>query len=97
MAQLVTHGNWKSISAMASMLTFLGVLLYAILSGESLGIWPYLLAVVVMTLGFISKEDHIAVVGITGIFTVVILDVMLRIGLLAFNHCHDTFSMWTGC
>lgn len=97
MAQLTVHGNWKSVAALASLFAFVGVLAFAVVAGESLGIWPYLVATLLMVFGFWSKEDHLAIAGIMGISLVLILDVLMRIGVLAFNTCHDTFSIWTGC
>lgn len=100
MARLSVHGNWKSILALASLVAMVGVLIVALVAGESVGIWLYVLAILAMFLGFWSKEDHVAIGGITGFFLVMILDIILRIGLLGFTECKTIgggFSIWTGC
>jgi hypothetical protein len=97
MAQLKVHGNWKSISALACFVALVGVLTFALVAHESVGIWLYVLAFAAMILGFMSKEDHIAIGGIMGIFLVLILDIILRIGLLGFTECKATFSALYGC
>lgn len=97
MARLTVHGNWKSILALASFVTLIGLLAYSVVAHESLGIWLYVFAFATMILGFWSKEDHLAVSGITGIFLVLILDIILRIGLLGFTECKPDFSALTGC
>lgn len=97
MAQLTVHANWKSIAALSSMFVFLGLTAFAIVAGTSLGIWLYLVVIALIFFGFWSKEDHLAIVGIMGFWLLIILDIILRIGLLAFNECHATFSIWAGC
>lgn len=98
MAQVGVHGNWKSILALASLVATVGLLAYSVVTHESLGIWLYFFSMAAMILGFWSKEDHIAVGGISMIFLVLILDIILRIGVLGFTECKDTgFSIWTGC
>lgn len=97
MAQLTIHGTWKSVVALALLLAFVGLVAFAIASGKSLGLWLYLVVLAVIVFGFWSKEDHVAVGGIMGLSLLVILDVLLRIGVLAFNQCHATFGSLTGC
>lgn len=97
MAQLTTHANWKSVAALTSMFTFLGLLVFALAAGTSLGIWLYAAVVALIFFGFWSKEDHLAIVGIMGFWLLIILDIILRVGVLAFNECHATFSILTGC
>lgn len=103
MARLSVHGNWKSILALASLVAMVGVLIVAVVTKESVGIWLYLLAFAAMVFGFWSKEDHVAVGGITGLFLVLILDIILRIGVLGFTECKAPptggpgFSIWFGC
>ena len=97
MAQLTVHGNWKSITAMACLFAFVGLLTYAIAAGTSLGLWLYLFAFLAIAFGFASKEDHIAVFGIMAFALLIILDIILRIGVLAFNQCHTTFGILSGC
>jgi hypothetical protein len=104
MAQLGVHGNWKSILALACFVATLGILAYSVVAHESLGMWLYLFSMATMILGFMSKEDHLAVGGITLLFLVVILDIILRIGFLGFTECKAPvdgsapgFSIWTGC
>lgn len=103
MAQLTTHGNWKSIAALASLVALLGLVAYAVVSGESLGIWLYVFSIAAMVFGFWSKEDHLAIGGIVGINLVLILDILLRIGLLGFTECKPPapgepgFSALFGC
>lgn len=97
MAQFTIHGNWRSIAAFASLFTLIGLVVYALASGESLGLWLYLAAIVTIFFGFYSKEDHVAVLGITGLSMIIILDVLLRVGVLSFNACHGTFGALHGC
>ncbi|MEA3200184.1 MAG: hypothetical protein QOE90_1612 [Thermoplasmata archaeon] len=97
MAQLTIHGTWKSIVALACLVAFIGVVAYAVAAGVSLGAWPYLLVIATMVFGFWSREDHIAIGGIIGLSLLIVLDVVLRIGILAFNTCHGRFSMLSGC
>jgi hypothetical protein len=97
MARATVHGNWKSILALTSLVVMLGLLAYSLVAHESLGIWLYVFAFATMILGFMSKEDHIAVTGIAGIFLILILDIILRIGLLGFTECKPYFSALTGC
>lgn len=99
MAQFAIHGNWRSISALAAFFVFLGALAYAVAGGLShlplnpegvrtrvwFGLGLYLLSFLVIGLGFWSKEDHIAVAGITGFSLLMILDIILRVGVLSFN------------
>ncbi|GEM_PF-7088140 len=97
MAQLTVHGTWKSVVALACLIAFIAIVAYAVAAGRSLGIWPYALAMATIVFGFWSKEDHVAIGGIMGIALLVVLDVMLRVGVLAFNQCHGSFSILTGC
>ncbi|HVM45107.1 MAG TPA: hypothetical protein VM582_04150 [Candidatus Thermoplasmatota archaeon] len=97
MAQLTVHGNWKSILGMASFVAMIGLLVVALANGKSVGIWLYVLALLAIILGFWSKEDHVAIGGIVGLFTVMILDIILRIGLLGFTECKPDFSALFGC
>ena len=103
MAKLAVHGNWKSILGLASFVAMLGVLVIAMVTGDSVGIWLYLLSIAAMVLGFWSKEDHIAIGGIVGLNLVMILDIILRIGVLGFTECKAPatggpgFSIWFGC
>ena len=97
MAQLSIHGNWKSILALTSLVVMIGLLAYSVVAHESLGIWLYVFAFATMILGFMSKEDHIAIGGIVGIFAVLILDIILRVGLLGFTECKGSFTAFFGC
>ncbi|HUR68565.1 MAG TPA: hypothetical protein VM370_04905 [Candidatus Thermoplasmatota archaeon] len=97
MAQMSVHGNWKSILALTSLVTMIGLTIYAVVAHESLGAWLYIFAFAAMVLGFWSKEDHVAIGGIMGIFTILILDIILRIGLLGFTECKGSFGALTGC
>lgn len=104
MARMAVHGNWKSIAGLASFVALVGVLVVSLATGESTGIWLYLLSIAAMVFGFWAKEDHIAIGGITGFFLVMILDIILRIGVLGFTECKAPldgsapgFSIWFGC
>jgi hypothetical protein len=97
MAQLTIHGTWKSVVALTMLLSFVGVLAYAMAAGVSMGVWPYLLVILTIAFGFWSKEDHIAIGGIMGFSLLLILDVILRVGILAFNYCHGRFGILSGC
>lgn len=97
MAQLSIHGNWKSIAALASLVALVGVLAYSVVTRDSTGAWLYIFSFATMIFGFWSKEDHLAVSGITGLFLVLILDIVLRIGMLGFTECKGAFGALTGC
>lgn len=97
MATFSVHGKWTSIFALASFVALIGLTAYAFAAQTSLGMWLYLFAFATMVFGFWSKEDHLAIGGITGIFVVLILDIIYRIGVLGFTVCKDTFSALYGC
>ena len=99
MAQFAIHGNWRSISALTVLFVFLGLLAFAVAGGletipvneqgvakrVQFGLGLYVLSFLVIGLGMWSKEDHIAVTGIIGLNLLIILDIILRIGVLSFN------------
>lgn len=94
MAQFAVHGTWRSVAALVSLFVFLGLMVFGIAGGfpttphgglSLYGLGLYVLSIVVITLGFWSKEDTIAVLGIMGLSALVVLDVLLRIGLLSYN------------
>ena len=97
MAQMAVHGNWKSILGLASLVAMIGLTVYSVVAGESLGIWLYVFAFAAMILGFWSKEDHVAIGGIVGISLILTLDIILRIGVLGFTECKGAFTALTGC
>lgn len=97
MAQLRIHGNWRSITALASLVTTFGLLAYSVAAGESLGAWLYVFSSLAIVFGFWSKEDHIAVSGIAAIFLVLTLDIILRIGFLGFTECKPDWTALFGC
>lgn len=97
MAQLTVHGNWKSIFALASLVAMIGVTAYAVVAHDSIGIWLYAFSLLAMIFGFWSKEDHLAIGGIMGFFTVMMLDIVLRVGLMGFTECKPNFSAIFGC
>lgn len=102
MAQLGVHGNWKSIAALTCLVTTFGILAYSVVAHESLGMWLYVFSLATMVFGFWSKEDHLAVGGIVALNLVLVLDIILRIGLLGFTECKPVdgsagFSMLFGC
>lgn len=97
MAQLRIHGNWKSIAALACLVTMFGLLAYSVVARESLGAWLYIFSLGAIVFGFWSKEDHVAVSGIAGIFLVLTLDIILRIGFLGFTECKPHWSALFGC
>lgn len=86
MAQFAIHGGWKSVAGLSSLLAFIMLVGYAIAAGDSLGMWPYLTALATIVFGFWSKEDVVAVGGILALSLLMILDILLRVGLLGFNH-----------
>lgn len=86
MAQLAITGSWKSIAALTSFFVLIGLMGYATVTVTSFGVLLYLLAILVIALGFWSKEDMVAMGGIIGISALIILDILLRIGVLSFNH-----------
>lgn len=102
MAQFALHGGWKSVAALASLLTFLGLLVFSLAGGLAgipnddagdarrvqYGLLLYLTAFAVIVFGFWSKEDVIAVAGIIALSGLMILDILLRVGVLSFNHVH---------
>lgn len=97
MAQLRVHGNWKAIVGMASLVAMFGLIAYSVAAQESLGLWLYVFALLAIVFGFWSKEDHVAVGGIAGIFLVLILDITLRIGMLGFTECKPYWTALAGC
>lgn len=97
MAQLRVHGNWKSIAGMASLVAMFGLIAYSVVAQESLGAWLYVFALLAMVFGFWSKDDHVAVGGIAGLFLVLTLDIVLRIGFLGFTECKPHWSALFGC
>lgn len=102
MAQFAIHGGWKSVAALASLITFTGLLVFALAGGlhslpdddagtgkrVQFGLMLYLTSILVMFFGFWSKEDVIAIAGIIAFSLLMILDIILRIGVLGFNHVH---------
>jgi hypothetical protein len=102
MAQFALHGGWKSVAALACLLTFLGLLTFSMAGGLAglpddeagtdrrvqFGLILYAVAFATMVFGFWSKEDVIAIAGIIALSGLVILDILLRVGVLSFNHVH---------
>lgn len=102
MAQFALHGGWKSVAALASLLTFLGLLIFSLAGGLAgipnddagdarrvqYGLLLYAAAFAVIVFGFWSKEDVIAILGIVALSALMILDILLRVGVLSFNHVH---------
>lgn len=95
MANFAVHGTWRSVIALTSLFTFLGVLVFSIAGGfpppnlhafPFYGLLLYVLVIAVIALGFWSKEDTIAVLGIMAFAVLVILDILLRVGILSYNH-----------
>jgi hypothetical protein len=99
MAQFAIHGGWKSVAALSSLFVLIGMMTYAVAGGlehlpvndagvskrVSYGLALYGFALLVIILGFWSKEDVIAISGIVGISALLLLDIILRIGVLSFN------------
>lgn len=99
MAQFALHGNWRSVSALAALFVFIGMLTFALAGGldhlplddngvskrVQFGLGIYLVAMLATGLGFWSKEDHVAVLGITGLSALMIIDILERVGVLSFN------------
>ena len=95
MANFAVHGTWRSVLALTSLFTFVALLAFSIAGGfpqpplhglPVYGLLLYALAVAVMALGFWSKEDVIAVLGIMAFALLVILDILFRVGILSYNH-----------
>jgi ABC-type uncharacterized transport system permease subunit len=97
-AEFAVHGTWRSVWALTALFAFVGLVVYSIAGGfpqdpaagathplPLVGLTIYGLAVLTIALGFWSKEDAIAVLGIMGLAALVILDVLLRIGILSYN------------
>lgn len=94
MAQFAVHGTPRSVVALAALFSFVGLLVFAIAGGfpdpaphtvSPYGLLLYALAIAVIVLGFWSKEDIVAVLGIMGLSGLIILDVLLRVGVLSYN------------
>ena len=94
MAQFAVHGTWRSVFALASLFALVGGIVYAMAGGVPapaphalplFGLMLYVLSIVVIGLGFWSKEDVVAVLGIMALATLVILDILFRIGILGYN------------
>lgn len=102
MAQFAIHGGWKSVAALASLLTFLGLLTFSLAGGLAdlpdnpsgnarrvqYGLVLYVVSFAIIFFGFWSKEDVIAVAGIIALSMLMILDILLRVGVLSYNHIH---------
>jgi hypothetical protein len=102
MAQFALHGGWKSVAALACLLTFLGLLTFSLAGGLAglpddpagnarrvqYGLLLYVIAFATMVFGFWSKEDVLAIAGLTALSGLLILDILLRVGVLSFNHVH---------
>ena len=94
MAQFAVHGTWRSVFALAALFSFTGLLVFGIAGGfpdpapqavSPYGLGLYLLAIAVIALGFLSKEDIVAILGIMALSGLVILDILLRVGVLSYN------------
>jgi hypothetical protein len=101
MAQFGIQGAWKSVFALASLLTLYGLMGYATYmhttgpwheltpsvqeAAVGLGVVLYVVATIALVLGFWSKEDTVAVGAIIGFALLVTMDILLRIGVLGFN------------
>jgi hypothetical protein len=94
MAQFAVHGTPRSVVALAALFTFVGLLVFAMAGGfpdaanhklPLYGLLLYALAIAVIALGFWSKEDIIAVLGIMALSGLIILDILLRVGVLSYN------------
>ncbi|MFA5860790.1 MAG: hypothetical protein WDA16_03755 [Candidatus Thermoplasmatota archaeon] len=99
MAHFAVHGTWRGVAALAALFTFTGMLVFALAGGVHptppgptgqhtfplFGGLMYVAVLAVIVLGFWSKEDVIAVLGIVGLSALVILDILLRIGVLGYN------------
>lgn len=103
MAQFALHGGWKSTAALASLFTFLALLVFTLAGGldhlpqdkeigagnrAMFGTFLYLSAFALTFFGFWSKEDWLAILGIVAVSLLIILDVLLRVGVLSFNLVH---------
>lgn len=95
MAHFAVHGTWRSVFALTSLFTFMGLLVYGLAGGAPepnlhalplFGLLLYVLAIAVIALGFWSKEDTIAVLGIIAFALLLILDILFRVGILSYNH-----------
>jgi hypothetical protein len=94
MAQFAVHGSWRSVFALAALFSFVGLLVFGMAGGfpkpaiheiSPYGALLYVLALAVIVLGFWSQEDVIAVLGIMALSGLVILDILLRVGVLSYN------------
>jgi len=95
MAHFAVHGTWRSVIALTSLFTFVGMLVFSLAGGVPepnihalpvFGLLLYVVSIAVIALGFWSKEDVVAVLGIMGFAILVILDILLRVGILSYNH-----------
>lgn len=94
MAQFAVHGTWRSVIALASLFAFLGLLAFAVAGGTAdaskdfrltFGLGLYGLCFLVIVFGFWSQEDSVAIGGIIGLSLLMILDILLRVGILSYN------------
>lgn len=94
MAQFAVHGTWRSVIALTALFAFLGLLAFAVAGGTAeaskdfrvnFGLGLYALALLTIIFGFWSKEDTVAMGGIIGISLLMILDILLRVGILSYN------------
>jgi hypothetical protein len=82
MAKLAPDQRPLSILAAIAFFAFALLLIYATATHVKLGWSIYAIGLVATILGFASREDAFAVGGIIGLNLLVILDIVLRIGVL---------------
>lgn len=94
MAQFAVHGTWRSVIALTFLFAFTGLLIYGVAGGfpppegksvSMPGLLLYVLAMCAIGFGFWSKEDTVAMGGIIGLSLLMILDILLRVGVLSYN------------
>lgn len=82
MARFHITSNWRATFAFAVFLVFAVTLLFAAFAQTRLGPLLYVLCLASIGLGFWAREDNAAMGGVIGLNLLVMLDVVLRIGIL---------------
>lgn len=82
MAQFAVQRSVASWLALITVLVYLALIAFAVATSTKLGGILYLLGLAAIIMGFWTKEDNVAILGVMGISFVVILDILLHIGLL---------------
>lgn len=82
MAKFVVEKNLPGVTAIALLLVLVAMIAYAGIASVKLGGMLYIIALTTIGMGFGTKEDVVAVGGVTAFCFLVILDIHKHIGVL---------------